>query len=166
MGRWFRHFTTTRFALTRCFPEPVLTAIERAVTESERLHRAELRFAIETALPAGYLYRGVTPRERAAEVFAELGMWDTAENNGVLVYVLLADQDIEIVADRGLRGAVTDAQWESVCTGLEADFRAGRYGEGVVAAIRHITGLLAPVFPPQPDRPDRPDELPDRPVLL
>ena len=97
-SRWFRHLFATRRTLHRAFPPATLDAIERAIVESERSHGAELRFAVENALEPGDIRRDMAPRERALEVFAGLGVWDTESNNGVLIYVLLADHDVEIVA--------------------------------------------------------------------
>ena len=161
--RWLQHLTTTHFALRRCFPAKTLAAIEAAITASEREHRAEIRCAVETALPVGLLLRGVTSAERALEVFGRLTVWDTAENNGVLLYVLLAERNIEIVADRGFAGLVTPAEWESICTAMEAAFGAGQYAAGTLEALGRISTLATRHFPPVGvDR----NELPDRPLLL
>ncbi len=161
--RWLQNLTTTHFALRRNFPPATLSAIDAAIAASERTHRAEIRCAIETALPAGELFRGVTGTARAAEVFSGLGVWDTAENNGVLVYVLLAERRIEIVADRGFMGRVASTEWEAICHAMEAAFRAGDYEGGTLAALARISALARQHFPA--DGEDR-NELPDRTVLL
>ena len=161
--RWLQHLTTTHFALRRCFPAQTLAAIEAAITASEREHRAEIRCAVETALPVGLLFRGVTSAERALEVFGRLTVWDTAENNGVLLYVLLAERNIEIVADRGFAGLVSPEEWESICTVMEAAFGTGQYSAGTLEALGRISALATRHFPPVGvDR----NELPDRPLLL
>src|SRR5690606_15777639 len=106
-----RHMYLSDAALARRFPSHLLTAIENAVAASEQLHRGEIRFAIEAVLDWRTLWRVSSPRERAVEVFAELDVWDTHERNGVLIYVLLAENDVEIVADRGFDERVTEAEW-------------------------------------------------------
>jgi uncharacterized membrane protein len=163
LRRWLQHLTTTHLALRRCFPPGTLAAIDAAITASERHHRAEIRCAVETALTVGHLFRGVDSAARAAEVFSGLGVWDTAENNGVLLYVLLAERNIEIVADRGFAGRVTAAEWESICAGMEVAFRAGRYEAGTLAALDRIGILASQHFP---SRGEGHNELPDRTVLL
>jgi len=87
-------------------------------------HSGEIRVAIEGALEPGEVWHGKTPRERALEVFAALGVWDTEANNGVLIYVLLADRDVEIVADRGFNGRVPDSEWQAACEDIRREFRA------------------------------------------
>jgi uncharacterized membrane protein len=164
-ARWWRHLLATRRALRRAFSPTVLTAIEAAISESERLHRGESRFAIESALDPSEIFRGKTPRERAMEAFAALGVWDTAENNGVLIYVLLADRDVEIVADRGYNLRVTSDQWTEVCHAMERHFAAGDYGAASIQGVREVGALIAVHFPPLPGGRDE-DELPNRPALL
>lgn len=163
LRRWLQHLTTTPFALRRCFPPGTLAAIDAAITASEQLHRAEIRCAVETALPVSHLLRGVDSAGRAAEVFSHLGVWDTAENNGVLLYVLLAERNIEIVADRGFADRVSPAEWRSICEEMELAFRAGSYQRGTLAALERITALARQHFPTRGD--DR-NELPDQAALL
>lgn len=161
--RWLQNLMTTHFALRRHFPPATLSAIDAAIAASERDHRAEIRCAIETALPVGELFRGVTSAARAAGVFSDLQVWDTAENNGVLLYVLLAERSIEIVADRGFAGRVTAAEWARICREMEAAFAAGRYEAGTLSALERIGALARQHFPAGGE--DR-NELPDRTVLL
>ena len=123
----------------------------------------EVRFAAEPALDTSALLAGQTARERAIEVFSLLRLWDTSERNGVLIYLLLADRDIEIVADRGVNAKVASAEWEGICRTMEQGLKAGRNGEAVVAGIQRVSALLAHHFPRRAD--DR-NELPDRPVRL
>jgi uncharacterized membrane protein len=165
--RWLRHLLANQWTLKRRFPSATLDAIEAAVAASEARHRGEVRFAIESALDLSSLWRALPPRERALEAFAELRVWDTREQNGVLIYMLLADHDVEIVADRGFEGRVQLAEWESVCQGIESAFRAGRWQDGALLAVEGVTALLAREFPRSdaPDAPDR-DELPNRPRIL
>ncbi len=163
VSRLLQNLTTTHFALRRRFPPATLSAIDAAIGASERDHRAEIRCAVETALPVGELFGGITSTARAAAVFSGLGVWDTAENNGVLLYVLLAERRIEIVADRGFAGRVAPEEWAGICREMEAAFRAGRYEAGTLAALERISALARRHFPA--DGEDR-NELPDRTVLL
>jgi uncharacterized membrane protein len=161
--RTLRHLFATRWGTRRCFTPAVLTRIESAIAGVERNHAGEIRFAIETALDYPDLWLGVTPRERAVIVFGLLGVWDTAGNNGVLIYVLVADRDVEIVADRAIAARVPQADWDAVCREVEAHFHAGRFAEGSVAAIAGVGRLLALHFPGAGG--DR-NEQANRPVLL
>jgi uncharacterized membrane protein len=143
------------------FPASTLTKIERAIGQSERRHRGEIRFAVEGPLALAHLKS--SPRERARQVFAELDVWDTQENTGVLVYVQLVDRAIEIVADRGIAARVAQAEWDAVCRAMEARFRKREYLEGALEAIEAVTGILAQHFPA---RGVNPNELPDKPAIL
>jgi uncharacterized membrane protein len=163
MNRTLRHLVTTRGALRRAFPASSLAAIESAIRAAESRHTGELRFAIESCLDFRRLVAGTSARDRAVGAFARLGMWDTAQRNGVLIYLLLADRDIEIVADRGFDGRVSAAEWEAVCRAMEAEFRAGRFEAGALAGIRGVSALVARHFPPgDAER----NELPDTPVVF
>ncbi len=163
--RLFRHLFSTRGKLARAFPVEALDAIERAVTESELLHSGEIRFAIEAALEPSDIWAGTSPRARALQVFAALGVWDTEANNGTLIYVLLADRDVEIVADRGCNGRVSPAEWAAVCNTMEEMFRSGQYERGAVEGVHEAGRLLARHYPPLPSGRDE-DELPNRPAVL
>ncbi|HKO88004.1 MAG TPA: TPM domain-containing protein, partial [Burkholderiales bacterium] len=112
ISRVLRHLFFDDWRLRKAFNRSALAAIEKAIGEQERRHRGELRFVIEAALPAPALWRNYLPRQRALDLFASLGVWDTEENSGVLIYVLLADKDVEIVADRGINSHVDPAKWE------------------------------------------------------
>ena len=157
----FRHLFTTGWGMRRAFDGATLAAIEQAIADTERGHGGEIRVAVEASRGAIALMRGVTPRQHAVHAFARLGMWDTDANNGVLIYVLWADRDVEIVADRGFNGRVTDEEWAQVCHQMEQAFARGAAREAVVAGIRAVGALIARHFPAV----DR-DELPNRPVLL
>lgn len=161
--RVMRHLFFSRRRLRRCFPAATLARIEQEIRDSERTHRAEVRFAVEAGLDVIPVWQGLTPRERAIMLFSELRVWDTEENNGVLLYVQLADRDIEIVADRGLGRVVPQHEWEAVCHRMEDAFRAGRYEEGALEAIRSVTAVLQRHCPPSAG--DK-NELPNRPVVL
>jgi uncharacterized membrane protein len=145
--RILSHLLLPRSALARRFPSHALTAIEDAIEASEKLHRAEIRIAIEVALDLRALWRVRSARERALEMFTELCVWNTREKNGVLIYVLLAERDVEIVADSGFDGRVEESEWQRVCTVIERDFAAGRWRDGVLRGIEAVTVVLARAFP-------------------
>jgi hypothetical protein len=158
-----KHLLLPDAALSRRFPSHLLSAIEKAVEASERTHRGEIRFAIEAALDWRTLWRVSTPRERALEAFGELEVWDTRERTGVLIYVLLAERDVEIVADRGLDDRVTPAEWQRACELMEQNFREGRWGAGALAGVEAVTRLLVREYPAS--GPDINEQL-NRPALL
>ncbi|HJS34248.1 MAG TPA: TPM domain-containing protein [Pseudoxanthomonas sp.] len=149
----------------RLFPESTLHHITDAIAEGERRHRGEVMFAVESDLPLGAVLSGVDPRERAHEVFVRLRAWDTEANNGVLIYLLLADHRIEIIADRGLNGLVSDAAWREVCHLIEVGMVENRAEQAVIDGIRAVSDLLALHFPQLDGHPDE-DELPNRPHVL
>lgn len=161
--RWLRHLFMPPWAWRRAFPQAALRAIEAEIRQSETRHGGEIRFAIENSLPASWVWRGMTARHRAVEAFSFLRVWDTEHNSGVLVYLLLADRDIEIVADRGIAARVDAGAWDAVARSMEAAFGRGEFERGVREGIRQISALLAAHFPPGTRNPD---ELPDRPVVL
>ncbi|GAB4234377.1 MAG: TPM domain-containing protein [Deltaproteobacteria bacterium] len=161
--RIVRHLMATKRAVNRAFPASTLDAIDRAVKASEAKHRGEIRFAVEGALHVEPLLRGQSARERALEVFSQLRIWDTEANNGVLIYLLLADRDVEIVADRGVHAKVGAQEWERICRKMETAFRRGDFEGGVQDGIREVTQHLARHFPPGGG--DR-NELPDEPVVM
>jgi uncharacterized membrane protein len=140
-----------------------LTAIEEAVEASETRHRGEIRVAIEVALDVRALWRVRTPRDRALEVFAELGVWSTIERNGVLIYILVAERDVEIVADSGLAERVTEQEWRDVCAIIEREFKAQRWRDGVLLGIAAVSALLEREFPASGANRN---EQTDRPTLL
>ncbi len=161
--RLLRHLATG--AEARLFPDGSLQRIADAVAEGEARHRGEICFAVEPALPVRQVLRGVQARDRAHEVFAQLRVWDTRANNGVLVYLLLADHRIEIVADRGLAGLVSEAQWRGACLLMEERLRAGEPEAAIVRGVAAISDLLALHFPREPGDADE-NELPDLPRRL
>ncbi|MFP5407889.1 MAG: TPM domain-containing protein [Gammaproteobacteria bacterium] len=161
--RVLKHLFMPTWAWKRAFPQATLDAIETAIRASETAHSGEIRFAIENSLPATLVWRGVSGRERAIEVFSNLRVWDTEHNSGVLIYLLLADHDIEIVADRGIAAQVDPADWEAVAHAMEAAFRQGDFERGALEGIAQIDAILAAQFPPSGHNPD---ELANRPVIL
>lgn len=161
--RMFAHLFAAPGRVRRAFPTAALKRIEAAISASEARHRGELRFAVEGPLEFLDVARGLTPRERALELFSQMRVWDTAENSGVLLYLQLVDHDIEIVADRGIAARIEQAEWEAICQRMEEAFRARRYEAGVLTGIEEISARLAYHFPASGSNPD---ELPDKPVLL
>ena len=140
--------------------------IEQAIRECESRHAGEIRFAVDVALSFGELWSGVTPRQSAIEAFSKLRVWDTAHNYGVLIYVLLADRDVEIVADRGVGNSrVPVAEWQACCHAMERHFREGKFRDGALAGIRAVAEVLGR-HPPQAGVVDAGDELPNAPALL
>jgi hypothetical protein len=164
LRRILRHVFATTWSARRAFTDPLLGRIESAVHAGEGLHDGEVRFAIETELGWPALLAGETARERALDVFAFLRTWDTELNNGVLIYVLYADRDVEIVADRGFNGRVSHEEWQRVCDLMRAHFVRGEFEAGSLAGIAAVSDMMAVHFPAVAGR--RRDELPDRPVFL
>ena len=162
-ARVLRHLFATRWGTRRRFTRDVLAHIEKILRQIEGRHAGELRFAVETAFDLPELWYGVTPRQRALQVFGQLGVWDTEGNNGVLIYVLMADRDVEIIADRAIAARVSQAEWDAVCRDMEDHFRAGRFAEGSETGITAVGRLLGKHFPGHGG--DR-DEQPNQPVLL
>jgi uncharacterized membrane protein len=145
------------------FKQPLLNQIEQRIGDVERLHPGELRFVVEHALEIGDLIAGVSPRQRALDVFGLLRVWDTEGNNGILIYVLYADRAVEIVADRAMARRVPQAEWDALCRRVEQQYHAGQYGEGSLAVINGAAQLLEGHFPA---RQGGANELPDQPLLL
>lgn len=162
MSRLLQHLLHTPLATRRAFPAATQEAIRRAVQEGEHLHRGEIRFVVEGDWPLSAVLAGKTVHERALEVFGLTRVWDTAENTGLLVYVLLCERHAEILADRGLHAAVAPGTWKSVCDEMLADFRDGKFEAGSVRAVQRISAELARHFPAGADNPD---ELPDAPLV-
>jgi uncharacterized membrane protein len=166
-ARIVRHLFATRAGTRRRFSDAVDAAIEAAIRAAEQRTSGEIRFVIETAFDIPELWARVTPRARAEQVFSQLGVWDTELRNGVLIYVLMADRDVEIVADRGAAARISPTDWESVCRLIEGHFQAGRFEEGAVAGVEEVGRLLEREFSAHPasGKQDR-DELPNQPTLL
>jgi uncharacterized membrane protein len=163
MERIVKHLMATKWRVSRAFPGDTLTAIDRAIKASEATHSGEIRFVVEGALDIAPLLRGQTARERAIDVFSQFRIWDTERNNGVLIYLLLADRDVEIVADRGIDAKVGREEWERICRKMEAAFRQADFEGGGIAGVQEVTRHLAEHFPPIGG--DR-NELPDKPVVI
>ena len=158
-----KHLLGSQRQVARAFPPHCLLAIEQAIKTGETGHSGEIRFVVEGALDGKPLFDGQPARERAIDVFSQLRIWDTEHNNGVMIYLLLADRDVEIIADRGIHGRVGAQEWESICRAMEASFRQGDFAGGVVSGIHAVAKHLAKHFPATgADR----NELPNKPVIL
>jgi len=161
--RILKHLVAGRWQVGRILPSSSMHRIQAAISQSERSHDGELRFAVETGLEWPDLLHGTTPRARAIKMFSRLRVWDTEHNSGVLIYLLLADRKVEIVADRGVHARVGQAGWESICRKMEQRFRLGEFEAGVLEGIAAITTLLQQHFPASGDHRN---ELPDAPIVL
>jgi uncharacterized membrane protein len=162
--RWFRHAFMPPWRWRVIFPKSVLAAIEIAVRQSESRHRGEIRFAIENALAPGSVWQGLSARQRATQVFSNLRVWDTEENCGVLIYLMLADREVHIVADRGIAQHVPQSEWNAIAEVMRQHFLKGDFQSGSIEGIERITTLLASRFPSASGH--KYNELPDRPVII
>ena len=158
-----RHLIERPWRVRRIFSPNVLAAIEQAIKAAEAAHSGQVRFVVEGALDGAPLFRDQPARERALDLFSQLRVWDTADNNGVLIYLLLADRDVEIIADRGIDAKVGATGWEQICKAMEAEFRAGNFEAGVIRGIEAVSRQLAVHFPAQGGGGN---ELPDAPVVM
>jgi uncharacterized membrane protein len=163
MKRIGRHLIEHRWRARRVFTSKVLDRIEQATKEGEATHSGQVRFVVEGALDGAPLLHDQPARERALDIFSHLRIWDTEHNNGVLIYLLLADRKVEIVADRGIDARVGAEGWQNICRAMETDFSAGRFEAGAVSGVKAVSAELARYFPPQGGQPN---ELPDRPVVI
>ncbi len=161
LKRWLRHGFTPRWR--RHFSAATLAAIECAVADSERLHRGELCFVIENALPSEKVWRALSAFQRALEVFAEYRVWDTEENTGVLIYVCLADREVHILADRGINRCVCAGQWEQIVAAMQQAFSHNRFQEGALLGIAQVTDVLVEHFPAVDANQN---ELPNTPTVI
>jgi uncharacterized membrane protein len=164
LQRLFKHRWLDESDTRRAVPQDVLERLQQQVAASEQRHSGEIRIYVEAGLPLSYVWRDATARERAIAIFGKLRVWDTEHNNGVLVYLLLAEHAIEIVADRGLSRHVNDAQWREIVQRMSGAFREGRFDEGLRQAVDEVSTLLALHFPLAAGE-TNPNELPDEPVL-
>lgn len=175
ISRCLKHLAMTDRQVRRAFPKATLKAIGQAIEASEASHCGEVRFVVEGALEILPLWRGQSAHERALELFSQLRIWDTEHNTGVLIYLLLADRQVEIVADRGIHGRAGAPAWTDICQALEGQFRTSAFEAGALAAVAAVTREFQAHFPrPGPDSPDfantptagRLNELTNAPLLL
>lgn len=163
LKRLFRHLTTTTGTGRALFPDVTLEAVEHAIMQGERMHRAEVRVIVEPSLAMPEVWNGTTARERACALFAEHRIWDTEENSGVLIYINLADHKVEIVADRGVRRFISPMQWQNVCDVIIHGFKQNQYHDAILAALDKLNTLLEQHLP---DDGATANQLPNRPLML
>lgn len=164
LTRLWCHFWRDETDTRRCLPAAALTRLTERVRLSEAGHRGQIRLCVESSLPVAAVWAGMTPRARALDRFAHLGVWDTETNVGVLIYLLLADRAVEIVADRGLRQRVSEAQWAALAQQMGQAFAGGQFEAGLLAAVDAVDALLRQEVPRQPGE-AQDNELPDAPLL-
>jgi len=168
MGHWItrllKHRRLDETDAQRLLGAGALQRVEARVAASEGRHSGEIRVCVEAGLPLSYLRRNATPRERAVAMFGKLRVWDTEQNNGVLIYLLLAEHSIEIVADRGLDRQVGNAEWQRIMAAMQVAFKGGKFEAGLNQAIDAVDGLLTQHFALAPGAVN-PNELPDAPLL-
>ncbi len=164
IARMLRHRWLDESDTRKAMPPDMVERIARRVAASEKRHTGEVRIYIEAGLPMSYLWRSATPRERAVAMFGKLRVWDTEHNNGVLIYLLLAEHAIELVADRGLARHVPDEEWRAIVARLGAALHDGRFEDGLTQALEEVSALLVQHFPASESEAND-NELPDDPVL-
>ena len=163
--RWIKHRWLDARDTRRRLPAAAVARLERRIAQSEGQHHGEIRICVEAGLPPSYLWKGLKARDRALTLFGKLRIWDTEANNGVLIYLLLADHAIEIVADRGLNAHVGPEQWQAVVGRLRDALQTGNYELGLTEAVEAVHAMLQQHFPLPPGA-SRPNELPDAIVLI
>lgn len=166
--RIFKHRWLDESATRRAISPDMLARLQKRVAASEQLHSGEIRIYLETGLPLSYLWRKATmqqlTRQRALSLFGTLRVWDTAHNNGVLIYLLLAERVIELVADRGLNEKVAPPVWHALVASMSGAFKQGNFEDGLTQALEQVTTLLVQHFPLAAGAAN-PNELPDVAVL-
>ncbi len=162
--RVLRHRSLDLIDTQRAVPPDMVQRLAERVAASEQRHSGEIRIYVESSLPSSYLWRGASTRERAVMVFSKLRVWDSAHNNGVLVYLMLADNAIELVADRGINAHVPAQHWQLVVSHMADAFRGQRYEDGLTQALEEVSAVLVQHFP-LAEGESNPNELPDAPVL-
>ena len=164
LGRILKHRWHDERSAARLLHSAALDRLENQVASSEKHHSGEIRLCVEASLPLSYLWRDASARERAITMFGKLRVWDTEHNNGVLIYLLLAEHAIEIVADRGLARVVPQSHWDQVLGGMRQAFAQGQFEQGLAHAVQAVDGVLAQHFALAPGQAN-PDELPNRATL-
>lgn len=168
LARIVKHRWQSDMAAERAIPPALLAKLAAQVADSESGHSGEIRIYVEAGLPMSYLWQSASTaqitHERALAMFGKLRVWDTAQNNGVLIYLLLAERRIEIVADRGLNERVPAGTWSGMVEAMSAAFRSGDFEGGLVSAVKEVSVLLQRHFA-LADGLHNPNELPNDPIL-
>lgn len=146
-SRAIRHLTTTRFTGKKAFPCATLAEIQKTIAAGEKTHRAEIRLIVEHSLELSAVLAGVSSRQRAHELFSHYRIWDTEENSGILIYIELADHQVEIVADRGISKLIPNHHWHAVCKTMTQGFAKGEYHDSTIAGLQQLNALLHEYFP-------------------
>ncbi len=165
-SRWIRHWWLDADNARRIITPAGLARLETRVRESETRHRGELRLCVQASLSPMQLWRGVSSQERAIDLFSRLRVWDTEHNNGVLIYLQLADHRIEILADRGLNRHTTPEAWQAMASRLGGALREGRFEDGLNEAIDQVGALMRQHYPVTDSHHPDVNELPDAVVLM
>lgn len=163
LKRLWRHLSTGQASGRRAYPKEVLAEIQQIIADGEQLHRAEVRIIIEPAMPLDDVLENIHPRARARTLFSDYRVWDTEENCGVLIYLNLADHQVEIVADRGVGRLVQPAEWQAVCDTMTGQLKRGAYRDSTIAALRQLNELLHQKLPATGERVN---QLSDKPIIL
>lgn len=149
----------------KALPDDALARVSAQVTASEQFHTGQIRVCAEGALPWSYLHRGACARERALMLFSKLRVWDTEHNNGVLIYLLVPEHAIEIVADRGLARRVPADEWEVVVSNMAEQLRQGHFEEALGRAVEAVSAKQTQHFPRAASDSNQVNELPDEPFI-
>ncbi len=165
MKRFFTHLFYPGFMVKKYFTKEVLDSMELVIKDSETKHSGEICFAVEGSLPVDKIFQKIDSRKRALEVFSNLRIWDTEGNSGVLIYVLLAEKKIEIIADRGISSQVSQKVWDEIGESMSSYYSKGLYEKGSVNGIMQVTELLSQKFPNSSPSTKK-NEISDKPVLL
>lgn len=162
-SRLLKHLFANSGNTKKYFNKDVLIRIEQAIAQSEMTHSGQIRFVVETSLSPMALYHHQSSRERALEIFSLFRVWDTEENNGVLIYLLMADHDFEIIADRNIHAKAGQDYWVKVCKEMEVLLKNKQFSEGVLLGIERIHEVLRQHYPAEVITPN---ELPDHPIII
>lgn len=166
MIRWLKHLLIPNWWQTRCFDKSALKKIEAAIAEAEINHSGEICFAVEGSMSLWHLLQGYSPRQRAVDVFGQLNIWDTEQNNGVLIYLLMAERDVEVIVDRGCAKLIAQEKWQEIADIVENAGREQCLVDGVIDSIKQSGDLLREVFYQDDSQISNPNELPNRPKKL
>lgn len=147
MKRLWQNLTTGRWHVRRLLAPTGAAAITEAVRVTERTTSAQIKVVVEAALDVAPLFRGQTARERSLEVFGLERVWDTSANNGILLYLLVAERDAEIVADRGFNGVVAPEEWSDLCNALTREIASTGFVPAIVQAVERIGTIATRTFP-------------------
>jgi uncharacterized membrane protein len=169
---FFRHRWLDVSDCNRALPDDMLKRIKQRIAASEQRHSGEIRICVEAGLPTSYLWRHfwhkvsmkTIMRERAVMMFSKLHIWDTAQNNGVLIYLLLAERDIELVADRGINQYVDHAEWKAIVKRLSSALHDGKFEDGLTQALEEVSAIMMRHFELKPGE-TNPNELPNAPFI-